>query len=75
MLVAIVFILWVSAITSSFIDNIPFTAATIPVVWELSNSPDLCLTLRPLIWALAFGACLGGEYYIFSTDNTVCTIS
>lgn len=61
MLVAIVLILWVSAIASSFIDNIPFTTATIPVIWELANSPDLCLTLRPLVWALAFGACLGGE--------------
>ena len=61
MLVAIILILWVSAIASSFIDNIPFTTATIPVIWELANSQDLCLELRPLVWALAFGACLGGK--------------
>ena len=61
MVVAIVLILWVSAVASSFIDNIPFTTATIPVIWELASSPDLCVTLRPLVWALAFGACLGGE--------------
>lgn len=61
MLVAIILILWVSAIASAFIDNIPFTTATIPVVWELANSQDLCLSIRPLVWALAFGACLGGK--------------
>lgn len=60
MLVAIILVLWVSAIASSFIDNIPFTTATIPVIWELANS-DLCLSIRPLVWALALGACLGGE--------------
>ena len=69
MLVAIVLILWVSAIASSFIDNIPFTTATIPVIWELATSPDLCLSIRPLVWALALGACLGGKgctYTIFT---------
>ncbi len=61
MLVALILILWVSAIASSFIDNIPFTTATIPIIWELANSQDLCLSIRPLVWALALGACLGGE--------------
>ena len=65
MMAAIVLILWVSAIASSFIDNIPFTTATIPVVWELAHSPELCLSLRPLVWALAMGACLGGKDKLF----------
>ena len=74
MLVAIVLILWVSAIASSFIDNIPFTTATIPVIWELATSPDLCLSLKPLVWALAFGACLGGESYTFSYKLFGCNV-
>lgn len=62
MLVAIVIVVWISALASSFIDNIPFTTATIPVIVELANSEKLCLSLKPLVWALAFGACLGGIY-------------
>ena len=62
MIIAVILILWVSAIASSFIDNIPFTTATIPIIWDLAHSPDLCLSLRPLVWALALGACLGGEW-------------
>lgn len=54
-------VLWISALASAFIDNIPFTTATIPVIVELANSEKLCLALRPLVWALAFGACLGGK--------------
>ncbi len=61
MLVSLVVIVWVSAIASSFIDNIPFTTAMIPVIVDLANSRSVCLQLRPLVWALALGACLGGE--------------
>ena len=27
---------------------------------ELAESPEVCLSLRPLVWALALGGCLGG---------------
>ena len=53
---AVLIILWVSAIASAFIDNIPYTATMIPIV--LSRAYELDLALIPLIWALAFGACL-----------------
>ena len=56
---ALVIILWVSAVASAFIDNIPYTITMIPVVLQISDS--LNLDLGPLIWALAFGACLGGN--------------
>ncbi len=65
MLFAIVVVVWVSAIASSFIDNIPFTTAMIPVISDLANSRTVCLQLRPLVWALAFGACLGGEWALY----------
>ncbi len=51
-------ILWTSAIGSGLVDNIPFTAAMIPVVDELQagNSGD-----DAYWWALALGACFGGN--------------
>ena len=51
--------LWVSAVVSAFLDNIPYTATMIPVVLQIAW--ELNIDLEPLIWALAFGACLGGN--------------
>ena len=49
-------ITWVSAIGSGLVDNIPFTAAMIPVVEQLSGRED-----DAYWWALALGACFGGN--------------
>jgi len=68
---AVVIILWVSAVASAFIDNIPYTATMIPIV--LSLSVDLNLDLGPLIWALAFGACLGGNGTLIGASANVVT--
>ena len=68
---AIVIILWVSAIASAFIDNIPYTATMIPVV--LAMCADLSLPLEPIIWALAFGACLGGNGTLIGASANVVT--
>ena len=70
---AVVIILWVSAIASAFIDNIPYTATMIPIVLSLSVNPDLNLELGPLIWALAFGACLGGNGTLIGASANVVT--
>ncbi|MEC0226182.1 ArsB/NhaD family transporter [Paenibacillus alba] len=52
-------ILWLSAIASAFLDNIPFVATMIPMIQEMSirgvSNPE------PLWWSLALGACLGGN--------------
>jgi hypothetical protein len=60
--VAILLILWVSALASAFVDNIPLTTMMIRIVTNLNQELDL--PLQPLVWALAFGACLGGELEI-----------
>lgn len=60
--VAVLIILWVSAIASAFVDNIPLTTMMIKVSISLSEKKALNLPLQPLIWALAFGACLGGKF-------------
>eukprot|EP01126_Amoeba_proteus_P035293 TRINITY_DN3554_c0_g1_i25.p1 TRINITY_DN3554_c0_g1~~TRINITY_DN3554_c0_g1_i25.p1 ORF type:complete len:560 (-),score=80.92 TRINITY_DN3554_c0_g1_i25:428-2107(-) len=57
--VAIILILWISAFTSAFIDNIPYTVTLVPVIVDLANNTGLPLT--PLIWALVFGTCFGGN--------------
>ena len=68
---AILIILWVSAIASAFIDNIPYTATMIPVVLQISY--ELNIDLNPLIWALAFGACLGGNGTLIGASANVVT--
>jgi Na+/H+ antiporter NhaD/arsenite permease-like protein len=54
-------ILWLSAIASAIVDNVPFVAAMIPLTKALG--PDLggSSALAPLWWALALGASLGGN--------------
>ena len=68
---AVLIILWVSAIASAFIDNIPYTATMIPVVLQIAY--ELNIELGPLIWALAFGACLGGNGTLIGASANVVT--
>ncbi|WP_371366736.1 putative transporter [Sporomusa rhizae] len=56
---AAMFVLWLSAIASGFIDNIPFVATMIPMIQDLGNLG--IANLEPLWWSLALGACLGGN--------------
>ena len=69
---AILIVLWVSAIASAFIDNIPYTATMIPIVLQISHNLGEYL-LHPLIWALAFGACLGGNGTLIGASANVVT--
>ncbi len=70
---ALLLILWVSGLASAFIDNIPFTTMMIPVVKRLNENVMLDLPLQPLVWALALGACLGGNgTLIGASANVVC---
>ena len=68
---AILIVLWVSAFASAFIDNIPYTVTMIPIVLQISSS--LSIELGPLIWALAFGACLGGNGTLIGASANVVT--
>jgi len=54
-------ILWVSAIASALIDNIPFVATMIPLIQSMAPTFGGPEALIPLWWALALGACLGGN--------------
>jgi len=52
-------ILWGAAIASAFLDNIPFVATMIPLIKSIGVMSTMSIT--PLWWALALGACLGGN--------------
>jgi Na+/H+ antiporter NhaD/arsenite permease-like protein len=54
-------ILWASAVLSAIIDNIPFVATMIPVIKDMAPVFGGPQNLLPLWWALALGACLGGN--------------
>ncbi|PSM03599.1 hypothetical protein C6C12_02685 [Clostridium botulinum] len=54
-----IFVLWISAIASAFIDNIPFVATMIPLIKAMGTMGGMDIV--PLWWALSLGACLGGN--------------
>ena len=54
-------ILWVSAIASALVDNIPFVATMIPLIKSMAPTFGGSENLMPLWWSLALGACLGGN--------------
>jgi len=54
-------VLWISAIASALIDNIPFVATMIPLIHDMGATFGGEAALVPLWWALALGACLGGN--------------
>ncbi len=61
-------LLWLSGIASGIVDNIPYTATMIPVVRDLGAAG---LAIEPLWWALALGACLGGNATIIGASANV----
>lgn len=59
LMLMIAIIIWVSAIASAFIDNIPFAATMIPVISNLAATQGVDLSI--LSWALAMGTDIGGS--------------
>jgi Na+/H+ antiporter NhaD/arsenite permease-like protein len=68
-LMALTLILWVAAIMSAFVDNIPFTATMLPIVAYLSKV--IPGSENTLWWALALGACFGGNGTIIGASANV----
>ena len=72
LLLAAIVVLWVGAIASAIIDNIPFTIALVPVIQQLGL---LGINASPLWWALAFGAGFGGNGTPIGSTANVVTIT
>jgi len=70
-IIAAIIILWVAGITSSFVDNIPITAAFIPVVAVMTQTYHTGL----LWWALALGVGLGGNITPIGSSAGVVSLS
>ena len=60
-------IAWISAIASGIVDNIPFTATMIPVVEQLQGER----MDDAYWWALALGACFGGNFTLVAAAANV----
>ena len=73
-LMACIILLWVAAIMSAAIDNIPFTAAMIPIIMSLEAQG---INVAALWWCLALGVGMGGNgTHIGSTANVyIVTVS
>ncbi len=71
--VATCLILWVAAIMSAFVDNIPFTATMLPITAYLSRVIPGAET-HVLWWALALGACFGGNGTMIGASANVVTL-
>jgi len=63
---------WVSGIASGFLDNIPFTITMIPII-EIMNTANPILQ-DSLWWALALGACLGGNITMIGASANIVSI-
>lgn len=66
-----ILLLWLSAIASGIVDNIPYTATMIPVVKSLGQA----MPVGPLWWSLALGACLGGNSTLVGASANVIVAS
>lgn len=61
-------ILWLSALFSAILDNIPFVATLIPLILTMQQGG---MDVTPLWWALSLGACLGGNGTIIGASANV----
>lgn len=64
-------LLWLSAVASGIVDNIPYTATMIPLVETLGQT----IPVGPLWWSLALGACLGGNATLVGASANVVVAS
>jgi Na+/H+ antiporter NhaD/arsenite permease-like protein len=72
MLFTAIVVLCGSAFFSAILDNIPFVIAMTPLVQKLiENSGGQPTGIHPLFWALALGACLGGNGTVIGASANV----
>ncbi|MFT4815653.1 MAG: Na+/H+ antiporter NhaD/arsenite permease-like protein [Pseudohongiellaceae bacterium] len=74
LLVTAIALMWIAAVLSAAIDNIPFTAAMIPIILSMEAQG---INVTPLWWSLAIGVGMGGNgTHLGSTANVfIVTIS
>ena len=70
--VIVLMVLWVSGIASGFLDNIPFTITMIPIIQLMLESNPIPNNI--LWWALALGACLGGNITMIGSSANIVSV-
>ncbi len=70
--VIVLMVLWVSGIVSGFLDNIPFTITMIPIITLMLESNPIPNNI--LWWALALGACLGGNITMIGASANIVSV-
>ncbi len=65
-------VIWISAIASAFVDNIPFAATMVPVISRMASA---ALPLDTLVWSLSLGTDLGGNATPIGASANVMGIS
>ena len=62
-------VIWGSGFASGIVDNIPFTATMVPVIYSLAEARGYdAATTEPLWWSLSLGACLGGNFTLIGAS-------
>ena len=72
-MIMVAIVLWISAVASAFVDNIPFAATMIPVIQSLSAAQGVNLSV--LAWALSIGTDIGGSATPIGASANVVGIS
>jgi Na+/H+ antiporter NhaD/arsenite permease-like protein len=72
-------VIWLSAIASAFVDNIPFAATMIPIISILSQNESISaafggFAINPLWWALALGSGLGGNGTVIGSSAGIIAV-
>ena len=65
-------LIWVAAVVSAIVDNIPFTIVMIPIIQDLGTTG---VNITPLWWALALGAGFGGNGTPIGSTANVVTVA
>ena len=72
-------VIWLSAIASAFVDNIPFAATMIPLISTLTQNESISaafggFAINPLWWALALGAGFGGNGTLIGSSAGIIAV-
>ncbi|XP_016997003.3 P protein [Drosophila takahashii] len=69
--VGILIILWLTAFLAAFVGNVPVTTMMLRLTIELQHNEAIGVPLSPLIWALSYGACFGGNGTLIGASANV----
>ncbi len=70
---SVTLVLWLAALISQVVDNVPLATVFVPVITAMSNTPGI--PVAPLAWALAVGTAIGGMATPVGTASNMVAIS